>query len=110
MEAMWHGERFVGAYRLLWELVGSGAEGSRAIEYRRIWLDNCKFPEYLWATTLGSMPEPTASKWQVMHAIVEKLEPLFELFSFERTGARTLTSFSISVRALPLATAMIAER
>ena len=78
MEAMWHGERFVGAYRILWELVGEGADGSRPIEYKLIWTEHCRFSEDLWHSTLGSMPEPTSSKWQVMHEIVEKLEPLFE--------------------------------
>ena len=78
LEAMWPGDRMVGALRILWELVGKGADGSRRNEYRDRWITDCKFPAYLWDDTLGRMSEPTSSKWQVMHGLCETLIPLFE--------------------------------
>ena len=64
LEAMWPGERVVGALRLLWEIVGLG-EGGRRDEYRESWVVDCKFDGLLYDQTLGSLPEPTSAKWQV---------------------------------------------
>ena len=63
--------------RLLWEIIHS-PEGARRGEYERIWADQCAFPAGLFDMSLGSVPEPTSSKWQVMYGVAEKLQPILE--------------------------------
>ena len=77
MEAAFPGGYLVDALRLLWEIVHS-PEGGRLGEYQRIWVKECGFSEQLFNDTLGSMPEPTSSKWQVMYEVCLKLEPVLE--------------------------------
>ena len=75
MEAAFPGGYLVDALRLLWEIILS-PEGGRKGEYQRIWVKECGFPEQFFEETLGSVPEPTCSKWQVMYETALKLLPL----------------------------------
>ena len=77
MEAAFPGGYIVDGVRLLWEIIHS-PEGARRGEYERIWADQCAFPAGLFDMSLGSVPEPTSSKWQVMYGVAEKLQPILE--------------------------------
>ena len=77
MEAAYPGNYLVDALRLLWEIFHS-PEGGRLGEYRRIWVKDCGFSEALFDSTLGSLPEPTSAKWQVVYGVCEKLLPVLE--------------------------------
>jgi len=77
MEAAFPGGYLVDALRLLWEVLHS-PEGGRLGEYMRIWTKECGFPSDLFDRTLGKLPEPTSSKWQVMFGVCEALLPLLE--------------------------------
>ena len=77
MEAAFPCDYLVNALRLLWEMVASPETGQSA-HYRAIWVQDCKLEPDLFDTILGSMAEPTASKWQVMYDICRKLLPLLE--------------------------------
>lgn len=77
MEAAFPGGYIVDGVRLLWEIIHS-PEGARRGEYERIWANQCAFPAGLFDMSLGSVPEPTSSKWQVMYGVAEKLQPILE--------------------------------
>jgi hypothetical protein len=77
LEAMWPGERVVGALLLLWEVIKS-PEGGRRAEYRETWCVDCGFDGALFDATLGSMAKPTSSKWQIMHDIIKALLPILQ--------------------------------
>jgi len=77
MEAAFPGGYLVDALRLLWEVLHA-PEGGRLGEYRRIWVRDCGFPEALFDSTLGTLAEPTSSKWQVMYDVCNQLLPVFE--------------------------------
>lgn len=77
MEAAFPGGYIVDATRLLWEIHLS-PEGGRLGEYERIWVDKCGFPKGLFNYTLAMLPEPTSSKWEVMHSVAVKLKLILE--------------------------------
>ena len=85
LEAAMPGERMVGALRLLWEIIHS-PEGGRKAQYRDAWVVQAGLPTDLFDSTLGSMPEPTSSKWEVMAAASVKLLPILQPISGHLLG------------------------
>jgi hypothetical protein len=67
MEAAFPGEVLCNFTRLVWECFSRKC--GYADFYRAIWVDKCGLPGSVYDTCLGMLPEPTESKWQVMHEV-----------------------------------------
>ena len=62
LEAMFPKQALCNYLRLIWECF-SRKSGSHDL-FRKIWVEDCKLPGQIYDDCLGSLPEPTESKWQ----------------------------------------------
>ena len=75
LEAAFPGHTLESFTRLIWECFSRKC--GYATEFKKIWCEDCKLPGVMYDACLGSLPEPTEAKWQVMFDVCMKLLPLF---------------------------------
>ena len=63
--------------RLIWECFSR--KGGHADEFKKIWVEDCRLPPSQYDFSLGMLPEPTESKWQVMYDVCFRLHGLFDV-------------------------------
>ena len=82
MEAAFPGHTLESFARLVWECF-SRTRGFD-VEFKQVWVKDCGLKAELYDECLGTLPEPTEAKWQVMYDVCVKLLPIFAVDHSQR--------------------------